>query len=603
MIEIARTMLNDYNLPKYFWAEAVNTACYIINRALVRSEIKKTPYEIWKGRKPNLGYFHPFGCKCFVLNTKDNLGKFDAKSDEAVFLGYSNVSRAYRVFNKRTLKVEESINVIFDESVSEISEELDDDDFGLGKSSSSSDVEVTARQEEEEASKNKDQADPESEELHPPPHISKRHPPTLVIGKLSEGMVTRSKTVNNRNAFVSLFEPKNVDEALCDEFWLESMHDEMNQFERARVWDLVPKPEGVNVIGTKWIYKNKSNDVGRIIRNKSRLVAQGYCQEEGIDFEESFAPVARLEAIRMLCAFASSNGFKLFQMDVKSAFLNGDLKEDVYVTQPPGFEYPKYPNHVYKLNKALYGLKQAPRAWYDKLSNVVISISEKLYRRMIGSLLYLTASRPNIMFAVCVCARFQSSPKESHLIAVKRIFRYLSGTVSWGLWYSSGSGLDQVGYSDSDFAGSLTDRKSTSGACHFLGTSLVSWFSKKQNSVALSTVEAEYVATGACCTQILWIKYQLLEYGMKFSELPVLCDNTSAINIAKNPIQHSRTKHIDIRFHFIRELVESNIIRLEFIPTQFQWADIFTKPLAAEPFSLIRRELGLAPLEAVTASH
>lgn len=198
---------------------------------------------------------------------------------------------------------------------------------------------------------------------------------------------------------------------------------------------------------------------------------------------------------------------------------------------------------------------------------------------MIGSLLYLTASRPDIMFATCLCARFQADPKESHLIAVKRIFRYLKGTPNLGIWYPKDTGFDLVGYTDSDYAGCKIDRKSTSGSCQFLGRRLVSWFSKKQHSVATSTAEAEYIATGSCCSQILWMRNQLMDYGLLLNKIPIFCDNTSAIAISNNPVQHSRTKHIDIRYHFIREHVMHGTVELHFIPTEQQLEDIFTKPL------------------------
>ncbi|KAK2987031.1 hypothetical protein RJ640_004757 [Escallonia rubra] len=219
----------------------------------------------------------------------------------------------------------------------------------------------------------------------------------------------------------------------------------------------------------------------------------------------------------------------------------------------------------------------------------------KRYRGMIGSLLYLTASRPDIMFSVCLCARFQACPKESHLIAVKRILRYLKGTHDLGLWFPRNTSFfDLIGYSDADYAGCKTERKSTSGGCQFLGHSLVSWSSKKQNSVALSTTEAEYMAVGACCAQILWMKQTLLDFGLKYDHIPILCDNTSAIDLTKNPIQHSRTKHIEIKHHFIRDHVQKCDIVLDFVDTNHQLADIFTKPLDSKRFSALRRELGMS---------
>ena len=215
------------------------------------------------------------------------------------------------------------------------------------------------------------------------------------------------------------------------------------------------------------------------------------------------------------------------------------------------------------------------------------------YRGMIGSLLYLTASRPDIMFATCICARYQACPKESHLTLVKRIFRYLKGTPNLGLWYPRESPFELIGYSDADYAGCKIDRKSTSGTCQFLGNRLVSWFSKKQNSVSTSTAEAEYIAAGSCCAQILWMRNQLQDYGFTFSNIPIHCDNTSAIAISHNPVLHSRTKHIEIRHHFIRDHVQKGDIVIRHVPTNEQKADIFTKPLADATFSYLINELGM----------
>ena len=212
---------------------------------------------------------------------------------------------------------------------------------------------------------------------------------------------------------------------------------------------------------------------------------------------------------------------------------------------------------------------------------------------MIGSLLYLTASRPDIMFATCLCARFQSNPKESHLSAVKRIFRYLNGSTSTGLWYPHISNFTIVGYSDADYAGCKLDRKSTSGRCQLLGKCLVSWSSKMQSVVALSTTEAEYMALGNCCTQVLWMKQILSDYSMKISCVPIFCDNSSAINITRNPILHSRTKHIEIKHHFIRDQVHVGNVSVEFVSTDMQLADIFTKPLDATRFSSLKNLLGI----------
>jgi hypothetical protein len=221
------------------------------------------------------------------------------------------------------------------------------------------------------------------------------------------------------------------------------------------------------------------------------------------------------------------------------------------------------------------------------------AIDQKVYRSMIGSLLYLCASRPDIMLSVCMCARFQANPKECHLMAVKRILRYLAYTPYLGLWYPKGSTFNLLGYSDSDYAGCKVDRKSTSGTCQFLGRSLVSWSSKKQNFVALSTAEAEYVAAGVCCAQLLWMRFTLSDFGCKFSKIPLLCDNESAIKLANNPVNHSRTKHIDIRHHFLRDHETKGDIVLSHVSTDKQLADIFTKPLDEQRFCTLRSELNI----------
>ena len=219
-------------------------------------------------------------------------------------------------------------------------------------------------------------------------------------------------------------------------------------------------------------------------------------------------------------------------------------------------------------------------------------VNQTMYRGLIGSLLYLTTRRLDIMFVVCLCARFQSCPKESHLKVAKKILKYLKGTISMGLWYPSHSPIHLVGYSDSDFAGCKLDRKSTSGTCHLLGSSLISWHSKKQACVALSTAEAEYIVAGSCA-HILWIKQQLEDFGLKINKVPLLCDNTSAINLTKNQVQHSRTKHIKIRNHFFRDHINNGDWEIKFVSTESQLADIFTKPLSKDKFYSLRNELGI----------
>ncbi|GJX22085.1 retrovirus-related pol polyprotein from transposon TNT 1-94 [Tanacetum coccineum] len=478
-------------------------------------------------------------------------------------------------------------------------------------------------------------------------------------------------------------EPKNYKEALTQACWIEAMQEELHEFERLEVWELVPPPDKAFVISLKWIYKVKLDELGGILKNKARLVARGYRQEEGIDFEESFAPVARLEAIRIFLAFAAHMNMVIYQMDVKTAFLNGNLREEVYVSQPDGFVDPDKPNHVYKLKKALYGLKQAPRAWYDMLSSFLISndfskgsvdptlfirregkelllvqiyvddiifaastpelcdlfakimcskfkmsmmgkisfflglqisqsprgifinqskyaleslkkygyescdpvdtpmvekskldedkegkaVDPSHYRGMIGTLLYLTASRPDLQFAICMCARYQARPTEKHLNAVKRIFRYLKGTVHRGLWYPKDSSFALTAFADADHAGCQDTRRSTSGSIQLLGDRLVSWSSKRQKSAAISSTEAEYIALSGCCAQVLWMRSQLTDYGFGFNKIPM--------------------------FHFIKEHVENGVIELYFVNTEYQLADIFTKALGRERIEFLINKLGM----------
>jgi hypothetical protein len=269
-------------------------------------------------------------------------------------------------------------------------------------------------------------------------------------------------------------------------------------------------------------------------------------------------------------------------------FQINQLKEGTFIHQE------KYTNDILKKFK-MDDCKpiKTPMPRHLDLDEGGKSVDQKLYHSMIGSLLYLTASRPDIMFSVCMCSRFQANPKESHRSVLKRILRYLKYTPSIGLWYPHGACFELLGYSDSDFAGCRVNRKSTSGGFHFLDRSLVAWSSKKQNSVALSTMEVEYISAGACCAQILYLKQSLLDYGVVLDRVPLLCDNESAVKIANNPVQHSRAKHIDIRHHFLRDHVAKGDIVLCGVRSEEQLADIFTKPLDENTFCRLRSELNV----------
>ncbi|GJT56427.1 retrovirus-related pol polyprotein from transposon TNT 1-94 [Tanacetum coccineum] len=508
---------------------------------------------------------------------------------------------------------------------------------------------------------------------------TKDNPLEHVIGEPSRPVLRRNQLRSDGDMCmyaltVSTMEPKNVKDAMTYPAWIESMQEELLQ--------------------------------------SKGLMYGGYCQEEGIDFEESFAPVARIEAIRIFLAYATHKLFTVFQMDVKTAFLHGTLKEDMYVCQPEGFIDADHQRHVYKLNKVLYGLKQAPRAWYDELStsllqnhffkgtidptlfirhfddeilmvqvyvdgiifgsthprytqlffdlmkslfemsmigemtfflglpvnqsphgifinqsNYVLDILKKYgmescdpvgtpmeikdkldldqngspvhatkYHSMIGALMYLTSSRPDIVHATCFCARYQAKPTEKHLKEVKRIFRYLRGSVNMGLWYTKDSSFELTGFSDADYSGCKDTFKITFGGAQFLGEKLVSWSSKKQDCMALSTAKAEYMSLSVCCAEVIWMRTQLTDYGVHFNKIPIYCDSKSAIGISCNPIQHSRTKHIVVHYHFLKEHVEKGMIELYFVKTDNQLADLFNKALPADRFNYLVRRLGMRSL-------
>nr|GEY16675.1 hypothetical protein [Tanacetum cinerariifolium] len=608
------------------------------------------------------------------------------------------------------------------------------------------------------------------------------HPLEQVIGNPSQSVRTRRQLKSDGELCmialtVSRTEPKNIKEAMADSAWIESMQEELHQFDRLDVWELVDRP-----------------------------LSKGYAQKEGVDFEESFALVARLEAVRLFIAYAAHKSFIVYQMDVKTAFLYGPLKEEVYVNQPDGFVDPYHPDKVYRLKKALYGLKQAPRAWYDELSNFLVSkafskgiqihqsprgifinqakyaqeilikhgmtscdsvgtpmatkhldadlsrtpVDQTKYRSMVRALMYLTASRPDIVNATCYCARYQAKltkkhltaikqifrylkdtiniglwypkdtgfeltaflyldhagcldsrkitsggiqflsgdklhgmtscdgigtpmatkhldadlsgtpvdqtkyrskaqPTEKHLTAVKRIFQYLKDTIHIGLWYPKDTGFELTAFLDSDHAGCLDSHKSTSGGIQFLGGDKIAAIAISCNLVQYSRtkhidvryhfikekvekgivelffigmeyqladlftkalpverfqylviqLEAEYVSLSACCTQVLWMRTQLTDYGFHFDKIPMYCYSKAAIAISCNLVQHSHTKHIDVRYHFIKEKVKKGIVELFFIRTEYQLAVLFTKALPVERFKYLIRQLGMRCLTPV----
>nr|GEX06910.1 retrovirus-related Pol polyprotein from transposon TNT 1-94 [Tanacetum cinerariifolium] len=654
------------------------------------------------------------------------------KGDECIFVGYSIQSKAYRVFNKRTRVIMESIHVNFDESPQMASDHVSSDpapecqgmvlEHGILSPGSICQDNVTQTDRTITTSNELDllfnpmffellngsskvvskssavsaaDAPNQSQHLTTPLNIHTTPTPTCQIPPHAP-TVTSFENINQAETyaendqvaddeFINIFSTPVQDQGETSSRHVDSsnMHtyyqrypsehrwtkddpleqEELYQFNRLDVWKLVDRPLCTNVINLKWLWKNKRDEENTVIRNKSRLVAKGYAQKEGVDFEESFTLVTRLEAVRLFIACAAHKSFTIYQMDVKTSFLYGPLKEEVFVNQPDGFVDPYHPDKVYQLKKALYGLKQAPRAWYDELSKFLLSkgfskgfidptlfitkhrgdillvqiyvddiifgstnpnlskrfeklmrskfelsmmgelkfflgiqihqssrgifinqakyaqeilikhgmtscdsvgtpmatkhldvdlsgtpIDQTKYHNMVGALMYLTASRPDIMHATCYCARYQAKPTEKHLTAVKQIFWYLKDTIHMGLWYLKDTGFELTAFSDSDHAGYLDSRKSTPGGIQFLG-----------------------------------------DYGFYFDKIPMYCDSKAAIAISCNPVQHSRTKHIDVRYHFIKEKVKKGIVELFFVRTEYQLADLFTKALPVERFKYLVR--------------
>ena len=753
VLGMARCMLKAKQVPSTYWGEAVLTAVFILNRSFTRSVDGKTPYEAWYGRKPDVRFLRTFGCVGHVKTARPQLKKLDDRSTPMVFMGYETGSKAYKMYDPVSKRVHVSRDVIFDEDARWTWEAS-----GEAPASSSFTVEYPMYS-TTSGSKTPGSATPGSSGGVDPGTATPRTPSP---GTVSPDTITSSKVGPGRQfatpptARSELFdaddsvgaphrfrrmgdllgeaaatpqqpededadddevlhlmageEPTTFAEAEQEDCWRHAMLDELASINDNATWTLTTLPAGHRAIGLKWVFKVKKDEHGAIVKHKARLVAKGYVQREGVDFEEVFAPVARLESVRLILAVAAHRGWEVHHMDVKSAFLNGDLNEEVYVSQPPGFVAKGHEQGVYRLHKALYGLRQAPRAWNAKLDASLASLgfsrsasehgvysrgtantllivgiyvddlviagaepeevqrfkgemhrlfsmsdlgllryylglevnqdgccititqtayatkmleragmkdcyavhapmearlklskdsSEKavdatLYRSIIGSLRYLVHTRPDITFVVGYLSRFMEAPASDHLAAVKHLLRYIAGTLTHGCVYRRGDGESLVGYSDSDHAGDVDSRKSTSGILFLLGNSPVSWQSVRQKVVAVSSCEAEYIAAATAACQGIWLA-RLLGEMLNQDTAPALIfvDNKSAISLCKNPVLHDRSKHIDLRYHFIRDCVEKGTVIVEFIRTGEQKADILTKSLGRVRFQELRDKVGI----------
>ncbi|KAD3068312.1 hypothetical protein E3N88_36192 [Mikania micrantha] len=745
---LTRSMLKQKELPNHFWAEGVATAVYLLNRAPTKAVPNKTPLEGWEGLKPTVHHLKVFGCIAYSLTHPHNRLKLDHRSEKCLFVGYSQESCGYRLYNPSSKKFTVQKHVIFDEegvwkwksegtkepilNPTHFSDPFPHLDPDLDNSQTTT-TGTTPTTSPTQILSNTSTLTP-LPNLPRPPQNPNQHNPSTSTPQPNESLTGPAKRISRPPTWLrdyhtgedlseeetqlfalNISDPNTYSEAATKQEWQQAMREEIAALEKNNTWTLTSLPQGKNVVGVKWTFKTKVGSNGEILRFKARLVAKGYSQIEGIDYTETFAPVARFETIRVVIATAAHRGWELHQLDVKTAFLNGDLTEEIYVQQPEGFVIKGSEEKVYRLRKALYGLKQAPRAWYSKIDgyfidhgfnrsiseptlyvkevpnqgiifvclyvndivctssdNSLISdfketmksqfemsdmgllkyflglevtqmktgvficqaqyankllmkfkmerakaeytpmntseklqvndgaekVDEVIYRSAVGGLIYLTHTRPDIAYSVSVVSRFMQNPSKVHMGAVRRILRYVTGTVGYGLWYDQVGELKLTGYTDSDWAGCIDDRKSVSANIFMLGNGPVSWSSKKQSTVALSSSEAEYIAATSAACQGIWLRRILADLRLDVYEpTTIWCDNKSAINLSKNPIMHSRSKHIELKHHFIRDLVKQGMIMLEFCSTDEQLADLLTKSLTKEKFVYFRHKVSMHEFE------
>ncbi|KAI5317658.1 hypothetical protein L3X38_037365 [Prunus dulcis] len=626
VVEMAKAMLHEKNMPYFLWAKAVHTAVYLLNRSPTKALDNITPFEAYSGRKPGIGHLKVFGSLCFVYVPAETRQKLDAKSVKGVFVGYAICEKGYRVFDPFTKKLIFSRAVVFDESMA-----------WNWKAQTEMPIAVTNIQDQ-----SRTVIDPslheviEVEDSYPSPCISSQIEDqernihgTAEITRPYDHTPIKWRNISDILAQCNLciVEPEKYEEAAQDKAWIKAMEDELSMIEKNETWELVDRPSDKQVIG------------------------------------------------------------KLYQLDVNSAFLNGKLQEEEYVEQPEGFVLEGKEDKVYKLRMALYGLKQAPRAWYGEIDSYFAecgfekSLSEAtLYTKTRGEkdmlivsiyvddIIYTGSSQEMLnefkkdtkekyemtdlgllhhflgmgviqtdlrifihqrKYASSLLNKFGlndckpvSTPlvateklikddgsgaaneeKYTKLVGTKRVLRYVQGTLDYGLMYQKGKKAVLVGYYDNDWGGSIEDSKSTSGYAFSFGSGVFSWASVKQSCVALSFAEAEYVSALEATTQAIWLRFVLEDFGeLQTEATPLKCDNTSAISITKNPVFHQGTKHIERRYHFIKDALQQGIIDLIYCPTKDQVANIFTKSLPKERFNYLRDKLGVVSAQNLKGS-
>lgn len=720
LMEAARSMLAESGLPKCYWGEAVLAANYMFNR-IPNKKTMKSPYEVMMKEKPRLTRFHEFGCNVYVMVPDEKRRKLDDKVKKMKFVGYSEVSKGYRVADEyNRVTVSREVRFMSESDAGRVGSKEnrhqkkvanDDDDFTIC---------LNEEEEQEEfndaGSDDEDDGNTDVEEVAQEENGENFQPEVLI----QEEQPRRSQRENRgkppqkltykANEESKVLEPKTYEEAVSSKNsaeWKQAMKEELKAIDDNETWQLMELPKGRKAIGSKWVFKNKEDGNGNIVRRKARMVAQGFSQKFGVDYDEVFAPVARSTTLRVLLSVAGERGYKVQHFDIETAFLNGELEEEIYLKQPPGFQNG---DKVYKLKKSLYGLKQAARVWNQTLDEalkangceqndtdkclyvkkrsgkvmyVLIHVDDILvayddkhmmdqtmenigkrfkmknlgevkhylginiessdgkffisqpqyidriveeaglreaktskfpvdtgyykqegkllgsneeYRKIIGMLLYLaTHTRPDIAASVSILSKKVEQPRDNDLNEVKRVVRYLKGTRDLKLKLNGAcEGGELHAYSDSDWAEDKSDRKSNSGYFTTMNGGTISWCSRKQNVTALSSCEAEYVALTETCKEVVWLVEIARSFDAEINEpITIFTDSQSCMAMIKNEKFSGRTKHMETKYHYIREQVMIGRIKLEYVPTDVNIADLMTKPLGGVKTEALRKLAGL----------
>ncbi|KAM1936926.1 hypothetical protein ACFX15_014142 [Malus domestica] len=582
---------------------------------------RMTPQEAWSGYKPNVAHLRVFGCVAYAQVPKAKRRKLDDRGEQCVFVGYSEESKAYKLYNPLIGKLVVSRDVIFSE---EDAWKWKNKEVNKGKI-------VSTDLEEPEVIPLVEQQPAQSITTTPLHRIARS-------GPTSNEERSSSTPVRLRN-----HEPLSFNEAVEEDRWRIAMEEEIHAIEKNDTWELIKLPPNQKAIGVKWVYKIKHTANGNVDRFKSRLVAKGYKQKYGVDYDEVYAPVARLDTAlyglkqaprawnSRIDNYLHQNGFQkcpyehsvymknddllftgnneaMFREFKQSMFSEFEMTDNGLMSYFLGIEVKQESDGIY-ISQQKYMRDILEKFNMDKCNdvNTPVAIGLKLskegegefvnstmYKSLVRSLRYLTITRPNIVYGIGLMSWYMETPKESHWLAAKRILRYIRGTLNYGLFYNFGEDAKLFGYSDSDWGGDQDERKSTTGYVFFLGSTVFSWTSKKQSIIALSSCEAEYIVAASTVCEAIWLRNMLKSLCHPQMESTVIhVDNMSANKLAKNPVQHGRSKHIDTRFHFFRDHVKQKTIELVYCHTKEQVVDIFTKPLPIESFQLLHDMLGM----------